>query len=446
MRNKILRSAAFAALMALCSGAFAAQDAIPDPFAALKGSQQQPQGGSADAKGAPAPQAQGAQGAAAPVPVVIPSPPEFDAKSWVLMDYYSGRVITAKNQDERIWPASLTKMMTAYVIGMELKAGRLHMDDDVTIPENAWAKNYSDSSKMFIEVGKTIKVGDLLRGIIIQSGNDACVAMAVHLAGTEEGFVSVMNSYARKLGLKNTHFSNVHGLYDENNYSTAYDMALMGRAVIRDLPNEYPLYSQKEFTFNGIRQMNRNRLLWDKTLNVDGIKTGHLSEVGFNLVTSATKDGMRLIAAVIGAKSDKERAADNRALLLYGFNYFELYTPLPSSKALLSRKVRMGDKGEVRLGLENNLSLLIPRGSQQRISVSYRLKSPEFTAPIKKGAVLGALDVKLDKDLLSSAPLVALEDVGEGGFFSRTWDRVMMFFTGGGETEVKAEAKDAKAQ
>lgn len=421
------------------TSSYAKDNSIPDPFAALRGGQQQsaPQNQSAT----DAPKAQGAARDAAPVPVVIPSPPEFDAKSWVLMDYYSGRVITAHNQDERIWPASLTKMMTAYVIGMELKAGRLHMEDDVTIPENAWAKNYSDSSKMFIEVGKTIKVGDLLRGIIIQSGNDACVAMAVHLAGTEEGFVSVMNSYAQKLGLKNTHFSNVHGLYDENNYSTAYDMALMGRAVIRDLPNEYPLYSQKEFTFNGIKQMNRNRLLWDKTLNVDGIKTGHLSEVGFNLVTSAVKGNMRLIASVIGAKSDKDRAADNRALLLYGFNYFELYTPFTSAKSLLTRKVRMGDKGEVALGLENNLSLLIPRGSQQKISVSYRLKSPEFTAPIKKGTVLGALDVRLDKDLLSSAPLIALDDVGEGGFFSRTWDRIMMFFTGGGETEIKSDEK-----
>ena len=170
-------------------------------------------------------------------PIIIPEPPVFEAQSWVLMDYYSGRIITEKNAQERIWPASLTKMMTAYVIGMELKAGRLHMDDDVVITEDAWSKRYGDSSKMFIEVGKTIKVGDLVKGIIIQSGNDACVAMAIHLAGTQEGFVSVMNTYAQKLGLKNTHFANVHGLFDEQNYSTAYDMALLGRAVIKATNN-----------------------------------------------------------------------------------------------------------------------------------------------------------------------------------------------------------------
>lgn len=408
--------------MAMCSYSVLADDNIPDPFANMRSNAQSSQSAVAGANNA--------QAQAAAVPVIIPEPPTFDAQSWVLLDYYSGRIITEHNKDEKIWPASLTKMMTAYVIGMELKAGRLKMEDDVTIPENAWAKNYSDSSKMFIEVGKTIKVGDLLRGIIIQSGNDACVAMAVHLAGTEEGFVSVMNSYAQRLGLRNTHFSNVHGLMDEMNYSTAYDMALLGRAVIRDLPGEYPIYSQKEFTFNGIKQYNRNRLLWDKSLVVDGIKTGHLSEVGYNLVTSAVKDNMRLVASVIGAKSDKMRAADNRALLLYGFNYFQIYTPFQAGQSLLTRAVRMGDKSDVQLGLKQDLSIVIPRGSQNRMSVGYRLKSSQLVAPIKAGDVLGTVDVKLDDKLLSTAPLVALEDINEGGFFSRMFDRVMLFFTG----------------
>lgn len=405
-----------------------ADDSIPDPFAAMRGGQQS----------APVTSA-GGKTAAPEVPVVIPAPPTFDAQSWVLLDYYSGRIITEHNKDDRIWPASLTKMMTAYVIGMELKAGRLKMEDEVTIPENAWAKNYSDSSKMFIEVGKTIKVGDLLRGIIIQSGNDACVAMAVHLAGTEEGFVSVMNSYAQRLGLKNTHFANVHGLFDEMNYSTAYDMALMGRAVIRDLPDEYPIYSQKEFSFNGIKQYNRNRLLWDKSLAVDGIKTGHLSQVGYNLVTSAVKDNMRLVASVIGAKSEKMRAADNRALLLYGFNYFQLYSPYKAATPLLKRAVRMGDKNEVQLGLKQDLTLVIPKGSQSRMNVSYRLKSSQFTAPLQKGEELGIIDVKLDGRLLASAPLIALEDVNEGGFFSRMIDRMVMFFTGSTDDQTEQE-------
>ena len=394
-----------------------ADDSIPDPFAAMRGGQQS----------APVTSA-GGKTAAPEVPVVIPAPPTFDAQSWVLLDYYSGRIITEHNKDERIWPASLTKMMTAYVIGMELKAGRLKMEDEVTIPENAWAKNYSDSSKMFIEVGKTI-----------QSGNDACVAMAVHLAGTEEGFVSVMNSYAQRLGLKNTHFANVHGLFDEMNYSTAYDMALMGRAVIRDLPDEYPIYSQKEFSFNGIKQYNRNRLLWDKSLAVDGIKTGHLSQVGYNLVTSAVKDNMRLVASVIGAKSEKMRAADNRALLLYGFNYFQLYSPYKAATPLLKRAVRMGDKNEVQLGLKQDLTLVIPKGSQSRMNVSYRLKSSQFTAPLQKGEELGIIDVKLDGRLLASAPLIALEDVNEGGFFSRMIDRMVMFFTGSTDDQTEQE-------
>ena len=267
---KILRAAAL--MLAVCGSAIgfavqAADEAIPDPFAALK-QQAQP---------APA-QSPFAQPVDPNTPIVIPQPPVFDAQAWVLMDYASGQVLFEHNAHEKIWPASLTKMMTSYVIGMEFKAGRLHEDDEVIISKDAWSKNqnFADSSKMFIEVGKAIKVGDLNRGIIIQSGNDACVAMALHLAGSQQGFVSVMNSYAKQMGMTGTHFSNVHGLFDENNYSTAYDMALLSRRLIADLPNEYAIYKEKEFTFNGIKQYNRNRLLWDETMNVDGIKTGHL--------------------------------------------------------------------------------------------------------------------------------------------------------------------------
>ncbi|WP_406018855.1 serine hydrolase [Succinivibrio sp.] len=375
----------------------------------------------------------------APAPVVIPEPPVFDAQSWVLMDYSSGRIICEHNAHEKIWPASLTKMMTAYVIGMELKAGRLHMEDDVTITEDAWAKKYTDSSKMFIEVGKTIKVGDLVKGIIIQSGNDACVAMAIHLAGTQEGFVSVMNNYAAQLGLKDTHFSNVHGLYDELNYSSAYDMALLGRATIRDLPDEYPLYSQKDFTFNGIKQMNRNRLLWDKSINVDGIKTGHLSQVGYNLVTSATNDGMRLVASVIGAKSEKLRADYNKALLTYGFRYFQRYTPVSANKVLLTRNVRMGQTNQVRLAIQNDLNLMIPRGRQGDIKLGYRLKKSVFTAPINKGDELGVIEVKIDNNIISTVPLVSVDTIEECGFFGRIWDKICLFFSSDEEVVEEAE-------
>ena len=424
--NKVIKTALL--VTALVSGLSAsAEDNIPDPFAQMKAN--------ADASNPTAVPANGV----APAPVVIPEPPVFDAQSWVLMDYSSGRIICEHNAHEKIWPASLTKMMTAYVIGMELKAGRLHMDDDVTITEDAWAKKYTDSSKMFIEVGKTIKVGDLVKGIIIQSGNDACVAMAIHLAGTQEGFVSVMNNYAAQLGLKDTHFSNVHGLYDELNYSSAYDMALLGRATIRDLPDEYPLYSQKDFTFNGIKQMNRNRLLWDKSINVDGIKTGHLSQVGYNLVTSATNDGMRLVASVIGAKSEKLRADYNKALLTYGFRYFQRYTPVSANKVLLTRNVRMGQTNQVRLAIQNDLNLMIPRGRQGDIKLGYRLKKSVFTAPINKGDELGVIEVKIDNNIISTVPLVSVDTIEECGFFGRIWDKLCLFFSSDEEVVEEAE-------
>ncbi len=424
--NKVIKTALL--VTALVSGLSAsAEDNIPDPFAQMKAN--------ADASNPTAVPANGV----APAPIVIPEPPVFDAQSWVLMDYSSGRIICEHNAHEKIWPASLTKMMTAYVIGMELKAGRLHMEDDVTITEDAWAKKYTDSSKMFIEVGKTIKVGDLVKGIIIQSGNDACVAMAIHLAGTQEGFVSVMNNYAAQLGLKDTHFSNVHGLYDELNYSSAYDMALLGRATIRDLPDEYPLYSQKDFTFNGIKQMNRNRLLWDKSINVDGIKTGHLSQVGYNLVTSATNDGMRLVASVIGAKSEKLRADFNKALLTYGFRYFQRYTPVSANKILLTRNVRMGQTNQVRLAIQNDLNLMIPRGRQGDIKLGYRLKKSVFTAPINKGDELGVIEVKIDNNIISTVPLVSVDTIEECGFFGRIWDKICLFFSSDEEVVEEAE-------
>lgn len=216
----------------------------------------------------------------------MPEPPVINAKAWMLMDAETGRVLLGQNEHERIYPASLTKMMTSYIIGQEIMAGRLHYDDQVMISENAWSKKYSDSSKMFIKVGDTVSVKDLNYGIIIQSGNDACVAMAERIAGSQEAFADLMNQWADYLGMNSTHFVNAHGLFDENHYSTAYDLGILSRALIRDEPEEYRIYSIKEFTFNKIKQYNRNRLLWDNSLQFDGIKTGHLSEVGYNLVAS----------------------------------------------------------------------------------------------------------------------------------------------------------------
>lgn len=394
---------------------------IPDPFAAVRAQQ--------SAAPAAIPTANGPSPAPAS-PIVIPEAPTFNAESWVLMDYATGQVLFERDQHKRIWPASLTKMMTSYVIGMEIKAGRLDPESYVTIPESAWAAldKYSDSSKMFIEVGKKVKVSDLNKGIVIQSGNDACAALAFVLAGSEEGFVSVMNTYAKQLGLNNTHFANVHGLFDEQNYSTAYDMTILGRALIRDLPEEYKLYSEKSFTFNGIKQTNRNRLLWDKTLNVDGIKTGHLSAVGYNLVSSSAQGNMRLIGTIIGAKSDADRASFSKQMLTYGFRYFESYQPFEQGKILLNRPVRLGDRDTVNLAINSPVNIMIPRGAQQSIKISYALNQATFEAPIKAGTQLGTIDFKLNDKILAQYPLVAAEDVLEGGFLSRLWDRVMMAF------------------
>ena len=403
----------------------AADESIPDPFAAIRAQQQQ-QGSN------PTPATTNPTLSPTPVaPIIIPEAPTFNAESWVLMDYATGQVLFEHEQHRKIWPASLTKMMTSYVIGMEIKAGRLDPEGYVTIPENAWAKNevFSDSSKMFIEVGKKVKVSDLNKGIVIQSGNDACVALAVVLAGSEDGFVSVMNTYAKQLGLTNTHFANVHGLFDEQNYSTAYDMALLSRALIRDLPDEYKLYSQKEFTFNGIKQYNRNRLLWDTSMNVDGIKTGHLSAVGYNLAASSQEGNMRLIAVVIGAKSESDRASFCKQMLTYGFRYFESYTPFEQGKTLLTREVRMGDVDTVNLSVATPVSLMIPRGSQQSIKISYALNQSTFVAPIKSGEQLGVITFKLNDKVLAQYPLVATNTINEGSFFSRMWDKIVMSFT-----------------
>lgn len=394
---------------------------IPDPFAAVRAQQSAAPAAIPTANGpAPAPAA----------PIVIPEAPTFNAESWVLMDYATGQVLFERDQHKRIWPASLTKMMTSYVIGMEIKAGRLDPESYVTIPESAWAAldKYSDSSKMFIEVGKKVKVNDLNKGIVIQSGNDACVALAIVLAGSEEGFVSVMNTYAKQLGLNNTHFSNVHGLFDEQNYSTAYDMTILGRALIRDLPEEYKIYSEKSFTFNGIKQTNRNRLLWDKSLNVDGIKTGHLSAVGYNLVSSSVQGNMRLIGTIIGAKSESDRASFSKQMLTYGFRYFESYQPFEQGKILLNRPVRLGDRDTVNLAINTPVNIMIPRGAQQSIKISYALTQATFEAPIKAGTQLGTIDFKLNDKILAQYPLVAAEDIREGGFLSRMWDRIMMAF------------------
>ena len=360
-------------------------------------------------------------------PVVVPDAPQIAAKGYVLMDYNSGKVLAEKEMNTKLSPASLTKMMTSYVIGQELARGNISEDDDVTISKNAWAKNFPDSSKMFIEVGTTVKVRDLNHGIIIQSGNDACVAMAEHIAGSEDAFVDLMNAWANTLGMKNTHFANVHGLDNPNLYSTPYDMALLGKALIRDVPDEYRIYSDKKFTYNGITQYNRNGLLWDKSMNVDGIKTGHTSNAGYSLVSSATEGQMRLVAVVMGTKDANARKSESKKLLSYGFRFFETVAPHKAGETFVEEKVWMGNKDTVALGLDQDTYVTLPRGEAKNLKASFVLEK-ELEAPIKKGDVVGKLYYQIDGEDIAEYPLMALETVDQGSLFSRMWDYIVLLF------------------
>jgi len=244
--------------------------------------------------------------------VIIPPPPQVDAGGYLLMDHHTGHIISEKNIDQRLAPASLTKIMTVYVVGKELEAGNISMNDEVTVSENAWAKNFPDSSKMFIEVNTKVKVSELMQGIMVQSGNDACVAIAEHIAGSESAFADMMNAHAARLGMSNSNFINSHGLHDPEHYTSPRDMAVLSSALISEMPDVYKTYSQREYTYNDIKQFNRNSLLWDKSINVDGIKTGHTSDAGYSLITSATQGDMRLISVVMGTDSERSRKTENK--------------------------------------------------------------------------------------------------------------------------------------
>ncbi|WP_407332441.1 serine hydrolase [Enterovibrio sp. 27052020O] len=365
--------------------------------------------------------------AAVAAPSVVPDAPQIAAKGYVLLDYNSGKVLAEHNAYERLNPASLTKMMTSYVIGQEVERGNISLEDEVVVSKNAWAKNFPGSSKMFIEVGTTVSVADLNRGIIIQSGNDACVAMAEHVAGSEDSFVDLMNGWAKTLGMNDSNFTNSHGLDDDNLYSTPYDLALLGQALIRDVPEEYAIYEEKSFSYNGITQYNRNGLLWDKSMNVDGIKTGHTDKAGYNLVSSATEGKMRLIAVVMGTNSANARKAESKKLLNYGFRFFETVAPHKADETFVTEKVWMGDTDQVALGVSEDTYVTLPRGKAKDLEASFVLEQT-LEAPIAKGDVVGKLFYQVDGEDVAEYPLVALNDVKEGGLFSRLVDYIIMFF------------------
>lgn len=358
-----------------------------------------------------------------------PAPPQVDAKAFILMDYNSGKVLTEGNADTRLDPASLTKIMSSYVIGQAIKAGKIKPEDMVTVGKDAWAPGnpaLRGSSLMFIKPGDQVPVLELNKGIVIQSGNDASIALADYVAGSQDSFVGLMNNYAKSLGLQNTHFLTVHGLDAEGQYSTARDMALLSQALIRDVPDEYALHKEKEFTFNKIRQINRNRLLWSSNLNVDGIKTGYTSGAGHNLVASATDGPMRLISVVLGAPSDRVRFSESEKLLTWGFRFYETATPIKADKPFVTQKVWFGDVSEVPLGVAKDASVTIPKGQMKNLKASYKLTQPTLEAPLAKNQVVGTIDFQLDGKTIEQHPLVVMQEVKEGNFFSRIWDMVMM--------------------
>ena len=362
-----------------------------------------------------------------------PAAPGIDAKAWILIDYASGKVLTESSADQRLDPASLTKMMTSYVVGQAIKAGKIKPDDLVTVGQDAWATGnpkLRGSSLMFLKPGDRIPVHELNKGIVIQSGNDACIALADYVAGSQDSFIGLMNNYVKALGLQNTHFMTVHGLDAEGQYSTARDMALIAQALIRDVPEEYALNKEKEFTFNNIRQINRNRLLWSTNLKVDGVKTGHTSGAGNNLVASATEGDMRLISVVLGTASDAIRFRESEKLLTWGFRFFETVTPIKADAPFAQQRVWFGDRSQVNLGVAKDAALTIPKGQMKNLKASFRLTTPQLEAPLKKNQVVGTIDFQLDGKTIEQRPLVVLQDVPEGGFFSRMIDFVMMKFNG----------------
>lgn len=359
----------------------------------------------------------------------IPAP-QISAQTYVLMDYNSGAILASLNPDQRQSPASLTKMMTSYVIGDALKSGKIKNSDMVTITESSWGQKFPGSSKMFLNLNQQVSVDDLNRGIIIVSGNDACVAMAEHISGSQAAFIDAMNKYVQQFGLKNTHFATVHGLDDPNQYSSARDMAIIGQRLIRDLPDEYRLYAEKDFTFNKIKQPNRNGLLWDKTMNVDGMKTGHTDKAGYNLVASAYNSNTRLISVVMGVESIKGREVESKKLLQWGFANFETVKPLAAGQAVSEQSVYYGELNTIQLGTLQDSFITVPKGKTGELKARYVLDKKTLEAPLAKGQVVGKVIYQLNDKDIASVDLQIMQDVAEAGIFGKAWDWVVLTIKG----------------
>ncbi len=353
--------------------------------------------------------------------ILIPPAPNIAASSYILMDFNSGKVLAEKNPDKPLPPASLTKLMTVYVVFKELGSGHLSLDEKVTISKKAWQ---TPGSRMFIEVGKQVSVEDLLKGVIIQSGNDASVALAEHVAGNESTFAALMNQNAERLKMLNTQFKNSTGLPEEGHYTTAHDLAILAQAIIKEFPEYYKWDSQKEFTYNNITQQNRNRLLW-RDKSVDGLKTGHTEEAGYCLVASAKRGDMRLISVVMGTNSENARATESQALLNYGFRFFETRKLYDGQTPIIETRVYKGDQKLLGLGLADDLYVTVPRRHVQDMKAETVIDK-RIIAPVKAGEEKGLLRVMLLDEQIDSKPLIALNEIKKGSLFQRIYDEALL--------------------
>lgn len=354
----------------------------------------------------------------------IPEPPAFDAQSYVLVDFHSGQTLAEQAPDKRVEPASITKLMTTYIVFSEIADGNLALDEEITVSEKAWRMG---GSKMFIEVGKKIPVEDLLRGMIIVSGNDATIALAEHIGGSEEAFAAYMNQFAAKLGLKNSHFTNATGWPDSGHYMSARDIARLTRAMIRDFPEMYArYYGLKEFTYNDIKQYNRNALLWTDA-TVDGVKTGHTESAGYCLVASAERDGMRLISVVTGTASNNARKRASASLLNYGYRFFETYKLFDAGRPIARLRVWKGEKEKLPVDAGGPVYVTAPRGGRDELSSQAALPA-RLNAPIAEGAKLGHLKIKFKDEVIHQLPLYAAEPMSAGGILRRLKDEVLLLF------------------
>lgn len=356
-------------------------------------------------------------------PIITPTPPTVNAKAYILIDVNSGKIIAEKNSEEKLPPASLTKIMTLYVISNALKQEKIHLNDLVRISRVAWQ---TPGSRMFVKEGEQVSIQDLLKGIIVDSGNDACTAMAELLGGSESGFAEIMNFQAAQLGMNNSHFTDSTGLPNKELYTTAKDLAILSRAIINNFPEYYHWYKQKWYTFNGIKQPNRNRLLW-RDAQVDGVKTGHTDDAGFCLVSSAKRNDMRILAVVMGSPNDSSRADDSERLINYGFRFFETHQLFKSGDKVTEVPLYKSTLPAITLGLNHTQYVTIPLGQYPHLTVNTNV--PKYLqAPLKKGDKIGELIVKLDNQVLMTEQLYALEDAPQGGIFKRIKDSVRLTY------------------